>query len=416
MNKITYNPYYYNYPKYSLNNKEINIISPNFKGESVVASPQPSINYTTSPDTVKISASNKINNQEKKKTGISTGAKWAIGLSSLLAVGIGVKVGASRYIRNLVNKKLVPKNLPEHLEFKEATSLDDAYKYLRDVLKIKDVDGNLSLDALNYINDALTNVSNFHNGKVVFPTKIRLMDLNKDVEGAIAGIPVNPFDKAFGSLDIDKKFFDIESLDMHLKKRLFKKDGSKKYESRKFINIKGRNAICKTTDELQDLIDSFYKDPHSLTMKQKMDLKDSIENFRERLYNNNFDKIKNINGQDCNIFYLKKINSELTIYHELGHLQDYAHKLPQMGLRFLRYGFVNNEDTKHIFNLIATKSAKEFQNCKNQEIAQKVSEYSKEGIAEFIAETYARALNGDKLAEDVIALYKKYNGPEIQFA
>ena len=367
-------------------------------------------------DTVNVSAENNIKNNAQQDKKLSTGTKWVIGLTSLLAVGLGAKAGVSKYIRTLVNKKLVPQNLPEHLEFKEATSLDDAYKYLREVLKIEDVDKNISLDALNYINNALTNVANFHKGKVVFPTKINLKDLNKEVEGALAGMHINPFDKAFGTLDMDKKFFDIKSLDLYLKKHLFKKDGSKKYESRNFKRLKNRNIIFKPTDELQDLIDSFYKDPHSLTMKQKMDIKDSLEVFRERLHYNKYDEIKNIKGDDYNIFHLKKINSEITIYHELGHLQDCAHKLPKMGLGYLRHGFVNNEDTKPIFNLVATKNAKEFQNCKNQEIAKKVSEYSKEGIGEFIAETYARAVNGDKLPEDVIALYKKYNGPEIPFA
>lgn len=43
--------------------------------------------------------------------------------------------------------------------------------------------------------------------------------------------------------------------------------------------------------------------------------------------------------------------------------------------------------------------------------AGEVSLYAKEGVGEFVAEVYSKMINGEKLSDDVLALYKKYNGP-----
>ena len=58
---------------------------------------------------------------------------------------------------------------------------------------------------------------------------------------------------------------------------------------------------------------------------------------------------------------------------------------------------------------------------KIQRTAGYISSYAKTGITEFIAETYARMISiivngGDpykELPQNVIALYKRYNGPEV---
>lgn len=68
----------------------------------------------------------------------------------------------------------------------------------------------------------------------------------------------------------------------------------------------------------------------------------------------------------------------------------------------------------YAFNIIPTKRHKEFINTESiQATAGKVSDYAKTSRHEFIAETYARLIEGEKLPEDVMALYKKYNGPMI---
>ena len=48
-----------------------------------------------------------------------------------------------------------------------------------------------------------------------------------------------------------------------------------------------------------------------------------------------------------------------------------------------------------------------------QQTAGNVSEYAQSGIGEFIAEVYARMIGGKPVPEDVMALYRKYKGPEL---
>ena len=55
-----------------------------------------------------------------------------------------------------------------------------------------------------------------------------------------------------------------------------------------------------------------------------------------------------------------------------------------------------------------------YEHLTNKEIqatAGKVSSYAQTSIGEFVAETYAKMIKGDPIPEDVLKLYKKYNGP-----
>ena len=48
-----------------------------------------------------------------------------------------------------------------------------------------------------------------------------------------------------------------------------------------------------------------------------------------------------------------------------------------------------------------------------QQSAGKVSSYAQTSIGEFIAETYAKMVRGEKIPDDVMTLYNKYNGPKL---
>ena len=45
-----------------------------------------------------------------------------------------------------------------------------------------------------------------------------------------------------------------------------------------------------------------------------------------------------------------------------------------------------------------------------QQIAQKISWYAQKDPSEFVAETFAQMCNGKELDEDILRLYKYYNG------
>ena len=142
--RIGYNPYFYSYPQYLSNNLGVsntNRITPNFRGDGV-ASPQTSMNYTTPPDTVEISAGNKINEastQEKLKTGMSTGTKIGLGILGTAATVYGCVVG-----HRMINKPSIEKVAKNFSEiFRKEVSADEAQKMVKnydELLKIKDKD------------------------------------------------------------------------------------------------------------------------------------------------------------------------------------------------------------------------------------------------------------------------------------
>lgn len=152
--KIGYNPYFYSYPQYLSSNLGVNNkFSPNFRSNSVgVATPQPTVNYTTPPDTVEISAGNKINEastQEKQKTGMSTGAKWALGILGTAATVYGCVVG-----HRMINKPSIEKVAKNFSEiFRREIGTDEAQKMVKNYENIININ-----NEEEFINKALEQV------------------------------------------------------------------------------------------------------------------------------------------------------------------------------------------------------------------------------------------------------------------
>ena len=79
-------------------------------------------------------------------------------------------------------------------------------------------------------------------------------------------------------------------------------------------------------------------------------------------------------------------------------------------------GHMLHQDTYKFWNEARTEGSKiyqEFQQSDIQNIAGQVSDYTKSNPLEFVAETYKRIRRGQTFPDDVMALYKKYNGPII---
>ena len=162
-----------------------------------------------------------------------------------------------------------------------------------------------------------------------------------------------------------------------------------------------------------------------------------------------FEQIRQETGKPISISvpYLPVIK---TIHHEMGHLQDFAKNLKELDIKrwklpsFREYWKEsrngnkkpNSPEIEYVDNRWGVKGMKKnlFENnpekfkkqypdlyefLTNQQIQQsagEVSWYAQTGIGEFIAETYAMMIRGAKIPEDVLTLYKKYNGPLIPFA
>ena len=144
--------------------------------------------------------------------------------------------------------------------------------------------------------------------------------------------------------------------------------------------------------------------------------------------------------------YLKP---EKTIYHEMGHLQDFAKNLKELDLKHWKFPsikecynkarsgrkHIDNSSVEHVDNRWGGLTYKGYKNLFEndpakfkkrypdlyefltnqdyQQAAGEVSSYAQTSIGEFIAETYAKMVRGDKISDDVMKLYEKYNGPKL---
>lgn len=90
-----------------------------------------------------------------------------------------------------------------------------------------------------------------------------------------------------------------------------------------------------------------------------------------------------------------------TIYHEMGHLQDMK---PRCNAKH-KYGYDYSKYPQELKDWV--------DNEENIRIANKVSSYSTYGPGEFIAETFAKLIEGKKPSQEVMDLYRKLEGPAV---
>ena len=197
-----------------------------------------------------------------KKEGLSTAAKWGIGIASSLLVAIGGAIAFVKYqpklIEQFYKKNLVKVNLAEKIEFKKAGTIEEAIEFAKKTLGIKKVDKNFSLEALNDVNKALVDVSNANKGSFYQFKKLKMSD--KMPEGAIAATDQGFLN--FGTLIINSKSYDEKYLKDSLQKMLFGKNGNKLFmetKSKKYIELVTHNNMMAYLDEeVGQLVKKFY--------------------------------------------------------------------------------------------------------------------------------------------------------------
>ena len=357
------------------------------------------------PNTVEINS--------KKKTGMSTCTKLGISFGSLVLLGLGARFGYKKFLNNIYSKKLKISDLPEKIVFNKATSKEEALKYARETLKINNVSEDLSLDALNYVNKGLTDISNSHKGKFINILGINSMDkdIANRVKGTIGGVCISPaFSKDFAKLSINLDYFKPDNLDTKLKD-IYYKQGKIRFDKGKIYKFD--NIFVRFDSKYDTLLQKYYQSPKDLSFEEKLRLIESYDYLMNNVHNLKKGLKTGAKGVKSDKVLLGELQSENHfIYHELGHLQDFFNNGMKQHLKSPFMYDINIR--RDALNILPTKSHEEFINTQSiQETAGKVSNYAKTSRDEFIAETYARLIEGEKLHEDVMALYKKYNGPMI---
>ena len=437
------------------------------------------------PDTVEISATNKIKNpKEKMSNGAKVGAIALGVIGGLATFAICLKkkkINEFNKIEKLYSDKFALQQLTEHIDFKEAKTVEEGIKFAKEVLKIGEVDGNFTLDAINFANRGIVKVSNANKGKLFIPKKMHYENKGDEY---FAAVVQDIKAKDFGELYINSEMFNEQTLDKHIAQNL-KDLGFIKTSADNIMN--GTNKVVENVsenadrltftahfdDKIRTLVEKYKNNPQNLTIREKQDLLESFNNAYEiiesitsrsplsGLHNNiklfqkygievNVDEFAKLSTKEQEAKlnqYLLEVkkksggllfdapfvsSEEHVIFHEMGHLQDFARNSKKLDNSKLKIGKHEISKSKERWGGLSYEGFKEFfegdpktfkkvfpdlyeflTNQEYQQAAGKVSEYAQTSIGEFIAETYAKMVRGDKIPDDVMKLYEKYNGPKL---
>lgn len=327
------------------------------------------------PDTVEINS--------KKKTGMSTGAKVGIGLGILgtvaLAIGLMVKGRGSQ-----------AKEVVKHIEFKEAKTFEEAKKFAKDELGVIYHDIN-NLEMANFINEWLINIHNKCKiiDKTSYPKIIADLKDKKQITAPFCMTESAKVNKNFEGHILGVNIATFEHFDKFLNEAIGTGSVLAKNKSGKYIIVDD----AYKTDFIKNVIERVNNYNNKISLKEKIKLMSDLKGIQDG---------KMVNGK----WKEKQISIYQTLNHELGHLR---HQYVAKDYETMKKAEEFITQGKSVSDI-----TQEFLNSKSiQETAGKVSPYAQESPLEFVAETFADLLEGKTLPDDVMALYKKYNGPII---
>ena len=344
-----------------------------------VSVPQPNVNLQTPPDTVSFKATEHIQTKPKKE-GLSTGAKWGLGALALAGIGTVAYLAT----RGRVGTKQA-QQLAEHIEFKPAKTAEEAKKFAQEKLGVHyhEID---DVNMINYVNEWLTMSYNKAKGKITIETYPKFIGNMSDelsatfglydgkikefgTEGFLMGVNMNSFKNFDNFLDevlgCNHKQINLDMFDSRKNHSLVKD----------FVNrVKSFNNTSATFDEKIKIYQDYYK------------IRDG----------------KFVNGE----FIPAKISKYRDLWHELGHMR---HQINSPN-----YSQMQKIEEYLEQGLPVSKISQEFVDNKvTQKTVKKVSEYACGSPDEFIAEVFAGHNEGLKFSDDVMELYKKYDGPAL---
>lgn len=390
--------------------------------------------------------------EEKKK---NNAKKWGILAGAALAVTV-----AGLIIRGRL--KAVTQ-LAEHIDFTPAKTMEEAKEFAKKHLKIEKFDTANDLDMANWVNEGLVNINNKYKGKGHIPKEVRpvpdeLKETHKNVIATMSArlgkgfymepiltVNVDFFNNAHKFIDKRLKDFGFKviprkdgchELAMHMLP-FFNKDKQLDIMllSEKFVNGKASKmdivALNKSfndyyayshflADNPMAIINDIYSQKGVVDLLKKHMKQGSFKSVEElgKMTNKEqmdylFEASDALTGLPFNQHPSSKILASKrsvfnTLYHEEGHLFHHKNTI------------LDYEDMHVVYNKQTGKPdkigalAKGFLESKEEQfIASTVSRYAQNSPLEFVAEVYARMLNGEKFGDDVMNLYNKYKGPSL---
>ena len=363
---------YMNYDYYSINNR--------ITSRRVAFASQPDTDSLSSPSTQTIS----LSKNEK------------LGLGALALIGIGT----AAYIlsRGRVGSKSA-QQLAEHIDFKPAKTIEEAKEFAKDKLGVLIID-DISLDVMNYVNEGLYQLKN----KVPNDFKIKWIE-SRGIDGgydtdALAQLITIKNNNTYG-INLSSDY--IKNIDKTITEFI-----AGEVDRQALVKINGKlqyNDFFKKasiSNEVSELANKFRQNPSSLSFKEKVKLHMGLQDIAEEMDNlfiehsGDISKVKDVVNIISSSFH--------PIIHEQGHI---LHRI-NVNNRFALLDKIEILNQKKLDTTIYN----EFKN-KYSSIASRVSEYATESPAEFVAEVYAKTLEGAKFDNDVLSLYAKYGGHSI---
>lgn len=309
-----------------------------------------------------------------------------------------VKTVAKSELDEIYDKHLILDILPKNIIFKEAETVEEGIRFAKEVLKIPQVDDKFSLEAINFVNKSIVDVSNANAGRLFMPKSLVYEALDDFTYAAVN----RTIDSSnFAQLSINSKYFDDSFLSDKIMQCL-KIDGQNLF----ILGKDGKSIALKEllpTDEFVSLAKKFFSDK-TMTIQEKRKLCYSLDGALSKI-------------KFCPSAEIGLIEPKSTIYHEMGHLQDFLLNLKETQDYDNRY--VTKTLFENMYSFIPDELRKEvsptnyefFYDESVRNIVGQVSNYSKVSIGEFVAEVYSGLISGKKFSPEVMELYKKYNGP-----
>ena len=265
----------------------------------------------------------------------------------------------------------------------------------------------MSLEMMNFVNKGLTKFNNATKGKYRPANFIEYSAksfINEDAD-ALARVMEYSGDKKYYSICFNPKFF--ENIDKEIAHTI-----NDNIAAGAISKINGRytfdplNRSFSIAKETEDKIAKYLQG--NCTLEEKVELFHLLDDMTDaniklfEKYNGDLNKLQELVGTNITV---EKTSPFHVVYHEIGHVYHHL-KAPNMLSKMRKLEELKRSGITD-FSIL-----NEF-NSKYQGIARRVSDYATTSPAEFVAEVYAKMIDGKKFDDEVMALYKKYGGPEL---